>query len=204
MQNNSWLEEFAAKGWVILPKAIPLLLCQALAGELLRRHAAGLFSAARISKQLLRQENIRSDSILWLDASDQLALAYFEFMGKLRLTLNEYFLLPLNSYEAHFACYEPGAFYQKHRDTFQGDSARQISTVLFLNESWLMAEAGELLIYDRDCEGLVASRIMPEIGNMVLFMSETIVHEVLPTLRRRLSLTGWFKVLAADDVLLRG
>lgn len=35
--------------------------------------------------------------------------------------------------------------------------------------------------------------MLPQMGTFVVFRSDVIVHEVLPTLRERFGLTGWFK-----------
>ena len=56
-----------------------------------------------------------------------------------------------------------------------------ISSVLYLNADWQADRRGELVIYNEADTDEVA-RIMPEMGKLVVFMSEQLPHEVLPTL----------------------
>ena len=38
------------------------------------------------------------------------------------------------------------------------------------------------------------ARVVPRAGTLLLFMSEEIEHEVLPTRRDRASIAGWFRL----------
>jgi SM-20-related protein len=59
--------------------------------------------------------------------------------------------------------------------------------VFYLNADWQEGNGGELVIYNGESG---VSIIQPELGTLVLFLSE-IEHEVLPTHRDRKSVTGW-------------
>ena len=61
-----------------------------------------------------------------------------------------------------------------------------------LNDDWRQADGGELRLYRSGSDTEVACDIRPEAGTLVCFASEEIWHEVRPTNRARLSLTGWF------------
>lgn len=91
------------------------------------------------------------------------------------------------------ALYKKGDFYKKHLDSFRGNANRMVTTVLYLNPNWHPDWGGELVIYSEDSSQVLA-KILPEMGKLVVFMSEQIPHEVLPTLHPRVSVTGWFRL----------
>ena len=91
--------------------------------------------------------------------------------------------------EAHYALYPPGGVYKKHLDRFSTDDLRTISIVLYLNESWVKEDGGELKLYiEKESEVVVA----PSGATLVCFLSDTVEHEVLPARRARRSVAGWF------------
>ena len=111
-------------------------------------------------------------------------------MDDLRLALNRALFLGLDGYESHFACYAPGASYQRHLDRFRDDDSRTVSVVIYLNPDWRMEQGGALRLHT---DGGAASDIAPEGSRLVLFLSADMPHEVLPATRDRLSLAGWFR-----------
>lgn len=141
----------------------------------------------------MQRPDVRSDSIHWLEKDDPRlpVQAWLKEVEDLRLILNEAFFLSVNEYNGHFACYEVGASYEKHRDRFRGKATRVLSVILFLNEDWDQDDDGELLVYDLIDPSILTATIKPEQGTIVIFESETILHEVRRTKRRRLSLSGW-------------
>ncbi len=77
---------------------------------------------ARIGRNddLLKATKIRSDKIQWLQSHQGEAVNhYLALMDHIRLQVNRHLYLGLFEYEAHFAKYEPGDFYQKHLDSWQ-------------------------------------------------------------------------------------
>jgi SM-20-related protein len=92
--------------------------------------------------------------------------------------------------EVHYAYYPTGTFYKKHLDSFVNDQSRKYSVILYLNEDWVESHAGELLLYLNN-DKIV--RIEPIAGRLVFFPSHEIPHEVTPTNKPRLSITGWLK-----------
>ena len=54
---------------------------------------------------------------------------------------------------------------------------------------------GELVLYknDQDVNGI---KVLPEFGTLVIFLSEEFPHEVLPALRDRYAIAGWFHINA--------
>jgi len=148
-------------------------------------------------------KQVRSDQIMWLNQQQVEYKKYFEWVEKLRLALNKRFYLGLFEYECMFAHYPKGAFYHKHVDAFKASTAvkksegnnRIISTLLYFNPDWKAEDGGELLMYHHD-QQKPFKKILPELGRMVVFLSEEFPHEVLPANKSRYSLTGWFRCQA--------
>lgn len=134
----------------------------------------------------------RRDKISWLD-EDGLAMSeYLKFAETLRETLNRELYLGLSYYEAHFALYGEGDFYEKHLDAFKGSKNRVVTTVLYLNEEWDEENGGELVIYDEDDKFI--NKVVPNAGTLVVFLSDKFPHEVLPSKVKRHSIAGWFRI----------
>ena len=195
-------DRLAEQGWSVTESALPVAVlgslersCRALwQEEALRPAAIGRGG----EKQVL--PGIRGDHIRWLDDCSPSAAqaAYSEAMSRLRHMLNRTLLLGLESYEAHYALYPPGAGYRKHLDRFKDNPLRTVSVVLYLNSQWQPGDGGELRLHLP--EGAVD--VAPRAGTLAVFMSDSIVHEVLPARCDRASLTGWFR-RRPDNPLLR-
>ncbi len=137
--------------------------------------------------KLLAKE-IRSDKIVWLERTTELSNLFFSSLDELIIQLNRRCFLGVNDFEFHFACYETGTFYKRHKDAFTNDAARKISVILYLNKSWQASHGGELMIYTKDSE----IKVEPKAGTLVVFES-ILEHEVLLSNATRISLTGWLK-----------
>ena len=160
------------------------------------RRARGNFEAARIGggRSLQRREDIRGDSICWIAPPLWLAeLALLDQLEQLRLELNREAGLGLFELELHYAWYPPGAGYARHVDQPQGRAQRRVSLVLYLNEEWTRAAGGELRIFGAASDH---RDIEPLAGRLVCFLTPGREHEVLPTQRDRLSVSGWFRTRA--------
>ncbi|MFW1372817.1 2OG-Fe(II) oxygenase [Vibrio parahaemolyticus] len=158
---------------------------------------------ARIGRNddVTRIESIRSDKIQWLKpAMGQPIANYLSKMEEIRQEVNRHFFLGLFEYEAHFAKYEKGDFYQKHLDCFKGNENRRLTTVFYMNESWSEEDAGELVVYDLNDKEIAT--IAPRGGRLLVFLSEQFPHEVLPTNAERFSIAGWFRINGVRDNLL--
>jgi SM-20-related protein len=164
------------------------------------RKARGEFAGARIGGgERLRRDEIRGDDTCWLEeplfAAERLLLADME---QLRLDLNREAFLGLFALEMHYAWYPPGAGYARHVDQLQGREDRMVSVVLYLNESWVPADGGELRLFD----GPTSRDVEPLAGRLVGFVTAGREHAVLPTQQDRLSLTGWFRRRPSEAVML--
>lgn len=137
--------------------------------------------------------NIRSDRTAWISRSMGSAVSdYLDNMEALRVAVNQQFFLGLFEYEAHYALYKKGDFYERHLDAFREQESRKLTTVLYLNQDWEPSDKGELVIYDIDGNQLAI--IPPRAGRLVTFFSEEFPHEVLPAGASRYSIAGWFRI----------
>ncbi|MEC4113354.1 2OG-Fe(II) oxygenase [Myroides pelagicus] len=147
------------------------------------------------SEQII--EEIRGDSILWLDEDqpDEVEKMYFEKMNNFIAYVNQTCYLGLQGGEFHYACYPPGTFYKRHLDTFHTDTRRTLSMVLYLNdEDWNPSWGGELAIYLKDEHGVEYQKNIHALpGRMIIFNSKALEHEVKMVNHVRYSITGWLK-----------
>ncbi len=192
---NSIVSDLSLRGYSVSEDFLSSTHVAALAGLALARQEEGHMVLARTGQTKTENESLRGDSIDWLDEDSSEApvidcLAAFDV---LRLALNEQLFMNLHEVESHFAIYPPEAVYGKHLDQFAvGPQSRQLSLVLYLNEGWTSANGGALRLHlDGEQAGHVD--VSPTSGRLVLFVSSRFWHEVLPSNRDRLSLTGWFR-----------
>jgi SM-20-related protein len=61
--------------------------------------------------------------------------------------------------------------------------------ISYLNSNWKELDGGQLLIHQETGD----QKISPTQGKTVLFKSNELLHEVLVTNKRRMSVTGWLK-----------
>lgn len=158
---------------------------------------AGLGHQGKLSSQDLLK--IRGDFTAWIDdpSEDATENDFLIKLYELSQFLNESFYLGVRRWEAHFAVYPPGGFYETHVDQPQGKRDRIMTFVYYLNPSdsqsqpWLDGDGGELMIYNFNLELL--KKVLPRGNRLVLFKSDLFPHEVKPANRERKSLTGWFR-----------
>lgn len=198
------LSQMAENGFCVLDNFISpdTILC--LAAEIRALSTNDQMQAARTGRLAATANlKLRGDSIHWLDENhaSEAQLTYFKEMEGLRCQLNQQLYLGLHSLECHLALYPIGSAYPKHLDRFQlhDDShlaQRQISCILYLNQDWLAEDGGYLRLHLND-DGetklnIAHLDIAPIAGRLIVFLSDSFYHEVLPTHRARMSLTAWF------------
>ena len=190
MDYEKLIENLIDNGYFILEGFLSAQLCSQIIneGDQLPLKKAKIGKGAK-ETQL---DEIRNDFIYWLDESSPLAWesSYLAEVEIIRQTLNRHLYLGLKHFEGHFARYEEGGFYKKHLDQFQGSGERQISLITYLNTP---AQGGELRLYKKDFPDEIECDIAPKAGMLVCFLSNQIYHEVLPTMKKRYSLTGWLR-----------
>ncbi|MFN8354968.1 MAG: 2OG-Fe(II) oxygenase [Spirosomataceae bacterium] len=169
---------------------------QLLRQRLSQRYSEGDFKQAGIGSATEQQvaQQIRGDQIVWLDDAtpDPAEQLFLEQVSALSQYLNRRCFLGIRGREFHFAKYPVGTFYKRHLDAFQRKKGRILSVICYLNEDWQPNDGGELAIYLPQADGSETTlRILPIAGRVVCFESDKLEHEVLPTQRERLSVTGW-------------
>jgi SM-20-related protein len=179
-------------GFVVVEKSLPAGLLARL-DEGCRDSEGSSFSPARIGRGTERKHDglVRGDVIRWLDDAREADHLYLTLMEGLRVSLNQRLCLGLFSYEGHYAIYDTGNRYERHLDAHAGQQRRLLSTVVYLDSEWTLADGGELVLYGTGEQAAIA-RILPQPGLMVMFLSEEFPHEVLSAIRPRRSIAGWF------------
>jgi Rps23 Pro-64 3,4-dihydroxylase Tpa1-like proline 4-hydroxylase len=168
-------------------------LTQHLKDNLLALYAKKLLVVAGIGNEgkLAHDKAVRSDSIYWLDRknNDQYENEFFDRIDAFVVYLNASCYTGITGYEFHYALYEKGSFYKKHKDQFQNNQSREYSLISYLNEGWIDSDGGQLLIHQKNQN----QTISPTNGKTVFFKSSELEHEVLETKQLRMSITGWLK-----------
>ena len=188
------------KGFSICPYALPENLT-----SLLLKHITQLpednFKRAGIgrAKDHVINDFIRTDEICWITGNTEAGGAWINWAGLLQNYLNKRLFLGLFSFESHFSHYAKGDFYKKHKDAFKGEDNRVLSVVVYLNPNWSAEDGGELIIYPpKSAQSSVIDNgkitVTPNFGTIVVFLSEEFPHEVLPALRDRYAIAGWFRL----------
>ncbi|MDY0121179.1 MAG: 2OG-Fe(II) oxygenase [Sulfurimonas sp.] len=184
-------------GYCIIPNA----LCLDLSRDLLDiAKKSKNFKRAGISARKKIYGAKRRDKIRWLDHDGAGESRFLDFCDALREYLNRELFLGLSYFEAHFALYEHGDFYEKHYDAFKDSKNRVVTVVYYLNEDWDNKSGGELKLYDAHETHL--HTLLPEADTLVVFLSEKFPHEVLKAKRKRYSIAGWFRVDIKEGVPL--
>jgi SM-20-related protein len=186
-------DDLDGRGWSIRHRFLSTELTRALALECSALVSDGTLQPAYVGQGATRvlRPHVRGDRMDWLKPGQSLACdSFLAEMDALRVALNRELCLGLAEYEAHFSWYAPGACYARHRDQFQSDDSRVLSVVAYLNDAWRSEHGGALRLHPDHAD---AVDVAPASGRIVVFMSGSMIHEVLPATRERLSIAGWFR-----------
>ena len=137
------------------------------------------------------QQTIRGDKIYWMDKKHDNVFEQ-EFLNQIEgfiEHLNSTCYTGINDYEFHYALYEQGSSYKKHKDQFKNDNNRKYSLINYLNENWEEENGGKLKLYQENG----VQEVSPYSQTAVFFKSDEMVHEVMVANRSRMSITGWLK-----------
>jgi SM-20-related protein len=168
-------------------------LSKGLQQNIIQLQKEELMTAAGIGNEVVMDANqkMRGDKIYWMDKTNpnvfeqEFLLHVEDFIEYLNRTC----YTGINGYEFHYAVYEKGSGYKRHKDQFKNDSNRKYSLIHYLNDDWLEEEGGQLLVYQE--EGVQS--ISPQSKTAVFFKSDEMEHEVSKSNRSRMSVTGWLK-----------
>ena len=132
---------------------------------------------------------LRGDRTAW-EADGPALPGLRALFDAVRLELNEAAWLGLAGFTVQLAIFDAaGGGYVAHRDALAGDSARRATAILYLNTAWLPEHGGCLRVHApsgcRDIEPLG--------GRMVVFRSDCLRHQVLPSYAPRHAATAWYR-----------
>jgi SM-20-related protein len=168
-------------------------LSMGLQQNILQLQKDDLMTLAGIGNDEVKDDNqkMRGDKIYWLDKSHN-NIYEQEFLHRVEDfidRLNSTCYTGINGYEFHYAVYEEGSGYKRHKDQFKNDSNRKYSLINYLNENWLEEDGGQLLVFQNEA----VQKISPQSQTAVFFKSDEMEHEVTVAKRSRMSITGWLK-----------
>ncbi|MEO6730096.1 MAG: 2OG-Fe(II) oxygenase [Ferruginibacter sp.] len=153
----------------------------------------GIMTVAGIGNNQNKDLNqqMRGDKIYWMDKNNEniFEKQFLQQVENFIDHLNSTCYTGINGYEFHYAVYEEGSFYRRHKDQFKNDSDRKYSLINYLNQNWLEEDGGQLLVYEKG----EAQKILPHSQTAVFFKSDEMEHEVTKANRSRMSITGWLK-----------
>lgn len=185
-----WMDTIADQDYVVVEEFFDLPLLSSIHDFFDQKIDEDDFRKAAIGPgdASLKIPEIRGDYIYWLDhQKDPELQSFFDFGEEMIYAFNRYCFLSLKASEFHLAQYPVGSFYKNHIDQFDGRNNRMITFLLYLNKDWQKGYGGELRIHlgDQNID------IEPINNRCIIFASDKILHEVLPTNIVRRSLTGW-------------
>lgn len=133
---------------------------------------------------------IRGDLTRWIDPSvNPEVRALHDAFSALGAELSEKAYLGLGAFELQLARYPgDGAHYVRHRDAFSGAESRRLTAIWYANRDWREADGGALRLHLDDG----ARDVAPVLDRLVVFLSERVEHEVLPTHAPRCAVTAWY------------
>ena len=179
----------------VAPAFISLQLSAGLHQNIMQFQKDDLMTAAGIGNKEVKDANqqIRSDKIYWLDKkhNNKFENEFLQHVEDFIERLNSTCYAGINAYEFHYAVYEPGSFYKRHKDQFKNNDSRKFSLITYLNNNWQQADGGQLQVYRDE----TMQQIQPHAQTAVLFKSNETEHEVMRANRSRMSITGWLKVV---------
>ena len=137
------------------------------------------------------QQKMRGDKIYWMDKNNPniYEQEFLELAENFIKHLNTTCYAGINDYEFHYAVYEEGSYYKRHRDQFKNDDSRKYSLINYLNKNWIEEDGGQLLVFQE--EGM--QKIPPQDRTAVFFKSDEMEHEVTTANKSRMSISGWLK-----------
>jgi SM-20-related protein len=185
-------ENLSQYSWTANTDLFEPALLSSLFEEACLHETLGTISRASVGHDETKTfSSLRGDYTLWLDdpRCGEASKSFLAILELLRQDLNQALLLGLESVEAHYAVYPSGTGYARHRDRFRDDNARVLSLVCYLNSDWPDNAGGALRLHLLDGYKDIA----PILGTSIIFISDEIEHEVMPSTQTRYSIAAWFR-----------
>jgi SM-20-related protein len=140
-------------------------------------------------------QKMRGDKIYWMDKSHDniFEQEFLHHIDNFIERLNSTCYTGINDYEFHYAVYDEGAGYKRHKDQFKNNSNRKYSLINYLNDDWLEKDGGELMVY----QNKETQKIQPQSQTAVFFKSDEMEHQVNKANRSRMSIS-YTQALSAE------
>ena len=195
----SVLHTLAKFGFCVVDNLVPLELAEKTATEIQGSYQIpGKFTPGKLSFGAMNKvrslDGIRGDSVMWLDGSSDESVFLSQIakqMNKLALSLyhaNGVAMNRISKSKIMVSCYDGnGKAYKRHIDSVQEGSLK-LTLIYYLNKDYEERYGGCLRIH-KDSGTL---DISPELGKLVIFRSDKLVHEVLPVYNQRFAFTTWY------------
>lgn len=153
-----------------------------------------LLTHAAVGHERLHTHAVRGDRTCWLersatDSADGASTHLWSIVDAVAEALRRDCYLGTLDAEVQLALHPAGSHYQRHRDAFLGRSRRRATLILYLNPDWRPEHGGALQVF----EPTGARTIEPVLGRVLVFLSERLEHEVLPTFAPRWAVTAWYR-----------
>lgn len=191
MTDDAEIASLGERGFFIREEAAPAAVSW-LPGLVAR---LGATRPAGIGRAAVTSGADRGDLICWLDPAEEGLTELVGYFEQLRSELNARAFVGLRDCELQLAHYPGGgARYVRHRDALRGAPGpkRRVTAILYLNPDWRPEHGGALRLHlDQEAQGTID--VEPRLGRLVVFLSERIEHEVLPTYAPRLAVTAWYR-----------
>jgi len=172
---------------------LPEHLSNGLQQNILQLQQDGLMKPAGIGNEVVMntEQKMRGDKIYWMDKShdNKYEQEFLQLVDDFIERFNSTCYTGINAYEFHYAIYEKGSYYKRHKDQFKNDSNRKFSLISYLNKDWLEQDGGQLLTYQHEA----IQHTLPRAQTSIFFKSDELEHEVAIANRSRMSITGWLK-----------
>ena len=168
-------------------------LAKGLQQNILQLQQDDMLTAAGIGNNVVKDpgQKMRGDNIFWMDKNwpNIYEQEFLYLVDNFIEYLNSTCYAGINGYEFHYAVYEKGSFYKRHKDQFKNDDNRKYSLINYLNDDWLETDGGQLFVYPDE----IVQKILPQSQTAVFFKSDEMEHEVMKANRSRMSISGWLK-----------
>jgi SM-20-related protein len=157
---------------------------EALAAHAWAQGLIGTLKRAGFGRENFIDPTVRGDFTRFVDQSPVHG-AFVRLMDELNGSL----WLGLKAFQMQLGHYPPnGALYVRHLDAMPNKNVRRVTALLYLNPDWAKEHGGCLRMHlDPPLD------VEPRLNRLVVFMSERVEHEVLPSFAPRLTLTAWYR-----------
>lgn len=185
---------------VVREGALGPVLASMVLASLQRLDGAGGLRPAGVGLQGRKDPSLRSDRTTWLEHAgpDPAMVALWCWFDSLRLRITEATWVSLRRFSVQLAHFPgQGTRYVRHIDALPGDPNRLFTAIVYLNPAWEPGHGGML----RTWPPAGPMDLAPTWDRLLLFRSDCLPHEVLPTFAPRWAAAAWMRGTEALPLL---